>query len=117
MLAQEPYSLLASELGQLRPLDTDHAGFSGQSRLGIGNDSVEIVIRFSPASLWTVFAGVPESKSALPSLVIYLHPQAATVDFIAAKTRIAVTRGNRARAGVDQIVASDSRAVALRQPL
>ena len=52
MLAmQEPYSLLASELGQLRPLDTDHAGFSGQRRLGIGNDSVEIVIRFPPASI------------------------------------------------------------------
>ena len=61
MLAiQEPYSLLASELGQLRPLDTDHAGFPGQRRLGIGNDSVEIVIRFPLLVLCTVFAGVPE---------------------------------------------------------
>ena len=116
MLAQEPYSLLASELGQLRPLDTDHAGFSGQSRLGIGNDSVEIVIRFSPASLWTVFAGVPESKSALPSLVIYLHPQSPAIDFIAAEPCIAVAGRNGACTGVDQIVTSDSRAVALRQP-
>ena len=52
----------------------------------------------------------------MPLSVIDLHPQAATVDFIAAKTRIAVTRGNGARTGIDQIVAADPSAVALRQP-
>src|SRR5882724_2316810 len=53
---------------------------------------------------------------ALPSSVIDLHPQSADVDFIAVKTRRAVTSSNRARAGIDQIVAADPRAVALRQP-
>jgi hypothetical protein len=42
--------------------------------------------------------------------VICLHPQFPTIDFIAAKTRIAITRGDRARAGIDQIVAADPRA-------
>src|SRR5207253_2400282 len=55
-------------------------------------------------------------QGRLPLSVIDLHPQAATVDFIAAKTRIAVTRGNGARTGIDQIVAADPSAVALRQP-
>src|SRR5437762_948039 len=60
MLAmQEPYSLLASALGQLHLLDTDHAGFSGQRRLSIGNDSVEIVIRFSPARIVDGFCWRP----------------------------------------------------------
>jgi len=69
MLAmQEPYSLLVSELGQLRPLDTDHAGFSGQSRLGIGNDSVEIVIRFSPAKYCGRFSLASPRAKALSHL-------------------------------------------------
>jgi hypothetical protein len=33
----------------------------------------------------------------LPSSVIYLHLQSPTIDFIAVKTRIAVTRGNGAQ--------------------
>jgi hypothetical protein len=53
---------------------------------------------------------------ALPSSIIYLHPQSPDIDFIAAKTCIAVASRNGARTSVDQIVASDPRAVALRQP-
>jgi hypothetical protein len=45
--------------------------------------------------------------------VIYLHPQSPDIDFIAAKTRIAVVSRNGARTGVDQIVTSDPRAVAI----
>src|SRR5216683_71095 len=47
--------------------------------------------------------------------VIYLHPQSTTIDFITVKTCIAVASRNGARTGVDQIVAADPRAVALRQ--
>src|ERR1700686_3846892 len=50
------------------------------------------------------------------SSVMDLHPQSATVNFIAAKTRNAVTSGNGTSTGIDQIVASDPSAVALRQP-
>jgi hypothetical protein len=44
-----------------------------------------------------------------------LSPQSPTIDFIAAKTCIAVASRNGARTGVDQIVTSDPRAIALRQ--
>jgi hypothetical protein len=67
---------------------------------------------------WTLIG--PTSRfareSPLPSSIIYLHPQSPDVYFIAAKTRIAVASRNGARAGVDQIVTSNPRAVALRQP-
>src|SRR5207248_8772573 len=48
--------------------------------------------------------------------VIYLHPQSPAIYFIAAEPCIAVAGRNGACTGVDQIVTSDSRAVALRQP-
>jgi len=49
-------------------------------------------------------------RKALPSSAIDHHPQSATIDFIAAKTRSAVARSNGARTGIDQIVAFDPRA-------
>jgi hypothetical protein len=58
----------------------------------------------------------PSLASLSTSSVIDLHPQSATVNFIAAKTRIAVTSGNGTSTGIDQIVASNPSAVALRQP-
>ena len=58
----------------------------------------------------------PSLASLSTSSVIDFHPQSATVNFIAAKTRIAVTSGNGTSTGIDQIVASNPSAVALRQP-
>jgi hypothetical protein len=51
-----------------------------------------------------------------PALVIDLHPQSAAVDCIATNMRSTVTGGDSAGTGIDQIVAADSRSVALRQP-
>jgi hypothetical protein len=58
----------------------------------------------------------PTGSLIWPFSVIYLHPQSPGIDFIAAKTRIAVPRRNGACAGVNQIVTSDPRAVTFRQP-
>ena len=70
---------------------------------------------------WNMIAIMARSKfifslKALPPSVIDLHPQSPDIDFIAAKTRCAVASGNRTGTGVDQIVAADPGAVALRQP-
>src|SRR4051812_21377861 len=62
----------------------------------------------------SIVAGGFNAISAL--LEIYLHPQSPDIDFIAAETCFAVTSRNGARAGVDQIVTSDPRAIALLQP-
>jgi hypothetical protein len=60
---------------------------------------------------WTGFADLPDGpfagKGRWPFSVICLHTQSAAVDFIAAKTRIAVAGRDGARTGVDQIVAAD----------
>jgi hypothetical protein len=55
--------------------------------------------------------------TALPASAIDLHLQSVDIDFIAAKTRSAVASGNGARTGIDQIVASDPRAMTLRQTI
>jgi hypothetical protein len=47
------------------------------------------------------------SRNGPARVSIDLHLQSADTDFIAAKTRCAVTRGNGARTGIDQMVASD----------
>src|SRR4029077_18826758 len=44
------------------------------------------------------------------------HPQSPDIDLVTAQTRRAVARGNRAGAGVDQVVAADPGAMTLRQP-
>src|SRR5882672_8679064 len=56
-------------------------------------------------------------RPSLPSSVIDLHSQSPGIEFAAANTRRAVARGNGAGTGVDQIVAADTGAVTLRQPL
>jgi len=55
--------------------------------------------------------------TALPASAIDLHLQSVDIDFIVAKTRSAVASGNGARTGIDQIVASDPRAMTLRQTI
>lgn len=51
-----------------------------------------------------------------PASVIDLHPQTARIDLIPADALRAVTRRDRAGAGIYEIVAGDTGAVALRQP-
>ncbi len=52
---------------------------------------------------WTGFADLPDRqfarKGRWPPLVVYLHPQSPAIDFVAAKTRVAVASSNSARTG------------------
>jgi hypothetical protein len=52
---------------------------------------------------WTGFADLPDrqfaSEGRWASSVIYLDPQRAMIDFVAAKTRLAVASSNSARTG------------------
>src|SRR5205814_9704117 len=72
------------------------------------------VTHTAPQSSQSILAGSFDVMSVVSK--IYLHPQASDIDFIAAATCFAVTSRNGAGTGVDQIVRSDPRAVALLQP-
>jgi hypothetical protein len=68
---------------------------------------------------WTGFTDLPDrqfgSEGLRPSSVIYFHPQSPAIDFIAAKTRLAVASRNGACTGINQIITSGSRSIALSE--